>query len=719
MLGKVILKCFRKHESLEVDFTAGLNVIRGANEGGKSSLLEGIMYCTYGADVLGDTFAETVTWGYVDKDLKTVVEHIVAGRVYTFSRSKGSASVTWMENGEEQKVTGHTPTTNKAVEILGVSVDLASKLMMASQAGLRSTLEGGPTAVADLINTLADVGLVDRVLERAAKELITGSDMPLRERVTVAQDTIVALQTGMPSEAEIAEAQTQAQAVDAALVEIETRRRGHAEALGVADATLRDITTANQRHVDAKAAMERAAAALAQAQARVTKLSGDLVVVDENKIPELEGQIAQAKAVVERRTLYQRTAALTESRSPVEWVSEGGDAKQEFEEALSAARLEQSEAQQAVTAVEGEITATRRKMMSDGKCPTCGHSTQDPDHVAQHNAGVTAEVAALQQKLGLARVALAEKGGALKSLNDLSSTAARFQAAVEALNGRDPCITVDYGTYPAKINWVGEAPEALAVAPLEAALSRIRQQVNANARINGEIAGQQAAIATLQASLDDATATAAACPFHDNATALQARDAAAQAHSLAMREGTEKAQEKQALLTKAAQLLTRREERQAQVTVMQAEVVRLNSEIAEVAYNNEFVADVRALKPAISTHLWNLLLVSASSHFSKMRGQQTVVSRTDKGFKANDRSIKTLSGSTIDILAVAMRASLIMTFMPELDFIILDEPAHGCDENRTAELLGFLASVGFRQVVLASHDPLSESVAQNVIVIGE
>lgn len=719
MLGKVILKCFRKHESLEADFTDGLNVIRGANEGGKSSFLEGIMYATYGASVLTETFAETVTWGFVDKDLKVSVEHIIAGRKYTFIRSKSSASVTWTEDGEEKKVTGHTPVTAKAAEILGVEVDMANKLMMAGQAGLRSVLEGGPTAVADLINTLADVGLVDRVLERASKELPTGNDMVLRERMTVAEDTIINLQNGMPSEADIEAVRVKALEVDSALSEIEARRRQHAEDMGVADAALKDINTANQRHVDAKAACQRAEAAMQRANDALAAAKAKVVEVDESQIPALESRIAQVKAAVERRTLFNRVTVLNNGRGDVEWTSEGGDAKSEFESALSNARLELNDASMACAAVRSEVTAAKARLLTDGKCPTCGHTKSDPDHVAKHNAGVSAEIASLTQKLTLAGAKVTEKSSELKSLDDLASTAARFQASVEALEGRDPCITVDRGVYPAKIAWVGEKPSDESTGPLETALNNLRQQITANARAQGEIAGQQEAITTLRGNLADAQATAAACPLQDTASAIQARDAASAAHSAVMREATEKAREKQDLLSSAAQMVARREERMNQVTVMRAEIAKLQGNIAEMAYNNEFVADVRALKPAISTHLWNLLLVSASTHFSKMRTQQTVVTRTDTGFKANGRSIKTLSGSTLDILAVAMRASLIMTFMPELDFIVLDEPAHGCDEARTAELLGFLASVGFRQVILASHDSLSESVAQNVIRIGE
>jgi len=42
---------------------------------------------------------------------------------------------------------------------------------------------------------------------------------------------------------------------------------------------------------------------------------------------------------------------------------------------------------------------------------------------------------------------------------------------------------------------------------------------------------------------------------------------------------------------------------------------------------------------------------------------------------------------------------------------------HGCDEERSESMLGFLKSVDFRQTLLVSHESVSESVADNLIVL--
>ena len=44
MLNNLTLTNFRKHQNLSVDFTPGMNVLRAANEGGKSTMLEAVAY---------------------------------------------------------------------------------------------------------------------------------------------------------------------------------------------------------------------------------------------------------------------------------------------------------------------------------------------------------------------------------------------------------------------------------------------------------------------------------------------------------------------------------------------------------------------------------------------------------------------------------------------------------------------------------------------------
>ena len=141
-------------------------------------------------------------------------------------------------------------------------------------------------------------------------------------------------------------------------------------------------------------------------------------------------------------------------------------------------------------------------------------------------------------------------------------------------------------------------------------------------------------------------------------------------------------------------------------------------DLKKLAFNNNLLKKMRGLKPAITDHLWNTVLSAVSNFFSQLRGENSVVSKDNGGFKVNGKGIESLSGSTLDVLALSVRVALTKTFIPHMSFMALDEPAHGCDNDRTASMLGFLSSVGFNQILVASHDELSEAVADSVINLG-
>ena len=134
-------------------------------------------------------------------------------------------------------------------------------------------------------------------------------------------------------------------------------------------------------------------------------------------------------------------------------------------------------------------------------------------------------------------------------------------------------------------------------------------------------------------------------------------------------------------------------------------------------FNNVLVKNLRAIRPVIANKLWNTVLASVSVMFSQMRKEESWVTKEKDGFKVNGHSVESLSGSTLDLLGLAIRTSLLRTFLPQCGLLVLDEPMHGCDEARSESMLGFLKSVDFQQTLLVSHESVSESVADNLIVL--
>lgn len=146
-------------------------------------------------------------------------------------------------------------------------------------------------------------------------------------------------------------------------------------------------------------------------------------------------------------------------------------------------------------------------------------------------------------------------------------------------------------------------------------------------------------------------------------------------------------------------------------------ITDIRADLDALAFGNGLMKKLRLLKPTVTDHLWSLTLTTVSAYFGQIRGETSIVTKDSSGFQVNGEPLSSYSGSTKDALAIAIRAALTKTFLPGAAFMTLDEPAHGASEDRTGRILAFLAHVGIDQVVIASHDPLSESVADNLIYL--
>jgi len=111
------------------------------------------------------------------------------------------------------------------------------------------------------------------------------------------------------------------------------------------------------------------------------------------------------------------------------------------------------------------------------------------------------------------------------------------------------------------------------------------------------------------------------------------------------------------------------------------------------------------------------VLASVSVMFSTMRKEESWVTKEGSGFMVNGQPVESLSGSTLDILGMAIRCAMLRTFLPQCGLLVLDEPGHGCDSERVESMLGFLKGVNFQQTLLVSHEEVSETVADNLIIL--
>lgn len=706
MIVSLELNYFRKHESLSVTFTSGLNVLRGANEIGKTTLLEGILYALGGAKRLRNKLSEVVTWGHKESELRSRVVLRVAGTLYEFKRSKNGCEC----NYEGGKVVGQDEVTSFAEKLLGADMKTLGLLMLASQDGLRGALEDGPAAVSGLMGKLADFDLVDRIIDNATNSLMLGSDKPLIEKLTAAKAEVESARASIPDPSVVTNA---AKRVEQARLSFDAEERNNAglsEALEKTETALVDAKhavegrrQALQRVSDARAAITRDEQQLAAAKAAAATKP------DAQALVQLRTWIADASAVEEKVRDY---AAFTAITYPAEYW-EGTKEAFEAERSDLITRYNNTNAERAV--LQGEITATGRKRITSGKCPTCGHAALSDEHVAKHNAEVDAEVATLTARLTALQATVTQLGGDVKAYDSVVSGARRYEQALAKVKGN---YTLDLNVYPHRAAWADPIPQRVDAAEWKTELSRLEALERTAVQAEGRATVLTESVARGRQALADAEELLARLPEVDLVPYQQAYDAAYSALAASnARLGTLRSEvtvlsiEKDRLERAAAEAVRTLESAQRRV-------VELEKDIETLAFNNAFMTKLKKIKPIITDHLWNTVLAAVSSFFSTLRGEPSVVSKAPEGFRVDDKPIESLSGSTLDVLALAIRVALSKTFVPHSSFMVLDEPAHGCDAARTGNVLSFLASVGFEQTILASHDELSEAVADNVIALG-
>lgn len=708
MITSLSLSHFRKHVDQGVDFTPGLNVLRGSNEHGKTSILESALYALYGTKALRTSLEDTVTWGHKVNQLKVILGITISDVAYSFSRSKAGAEVTWQGG----MVTGQAEVSKYAADLLGADAKTAALLMMASQDGLAGALGEGPGKVSELISKLADFALLDQVLDAAQTKLQLGSEEPLRVKLADTLTALEVLQNEAPpvdaaatlaAEWEAAEADsTRLVAMNEAV--FQPGLDSAAAALGLAEAGNRSHEAARQNVVNLQTRLDAE-------QARLTAAETASAMPDEGPIAGLQQQIADAgqhQVLVDQKALLD---ALPPYPSTC-WEGTHADMLAEMATAYAQAATHDSR----IAGALGEIRGLEGSVLTQGKCPTCGQDVNGDAHIAERNADLQQRIAGLRLEISNLRTLADGYRDTAKQVADLDHLGKKW---VEVATRLGPLVSVNASVYPPALSWAGGAVTgAVDVRPLQRQIKQVQDAVTAANQAAGRASAHRAAAVDLLQQVLAANAALAVLPAVDTDPLKGAHDEAYRAyleHSTMMRNAAGRVSE---LLQQVNAWKVAAASHAERVKSAGTRVTELRTEIETVSYNNAFLKKVKALKPAISDHLWSLTLSAVSTFFSQMRGEQSIVTKDKDGFKVNGQAVDSLSGSTKDLLALAVRVALTRTFIPHATFITLDEPAHGCDTGRTGNLLGFLASCGMQQVILASHDDLSESVADNVIAVG-
>lgn len=688
MLEVLKLTNFRQHRDLTVNFTAGLNVIRGANEAGKSTIMEAIAYVLYGARSLANSLEETVTWGEQDSTLRVELTFSFDGVPGWVRRGKSGASLKYGATTAE----GQSEVTRFFERLFKVDAKMASNLQIASQNKVRGALEGG-SAVA-LIESLADFSLLETLVDKITTHRPSGNTNLVLTRL----NTLKAAQGAeIPPEPD-------AGPVEAVKGHLRTLEGSLEGSKGMEAAYAALVPAARERIAQARLRASQAEAARRRVELIQAELAKSLPAVTGNA-EVIAGWREAAQKEANRLSLL-KVYRTQEPKLEDVW----GGTREAFLAELEGTKALHATLQADIQLARDRITQQRAMRINEKSCAFCKKSLEDVPEVASVNASVDAALETAQAELAALANRLGEATATLAALQAIQLADAKYPGLFPLSHW-----THSEDRVPPRVTWIGEPPSTEAD---DTDYYGLIKQAEASAK---ELANAEGRRAALQAELLQVQATAdqnVQSTIEDEATIAdwEVRKQGVQNLTLEVN----KCKGELALAEQAYQhALVLRKQAMDAAAAAAKEIAAVTQELEDMGFYNELVKKIRAARPAVANKLWALVMAAVSHYTTQGRGQPSVVTRDDGGFKINGKAATggNYSGSAQDVLGLAIRLALVKTFLPGSPFMIMDEIAAACDDSRELDLLGMVLAADIPQVLLVTHSNAAESFATNLVQI--
>lgn len=701
MIKTLQLKNFRQHTDLALSFDQGVTVLRGANEAGKSTVFEAIAYALFGARATRNN--ELTTWGQPEGSHQVLLTFEIGGVEYTIKRNAKSAEL----NYDGGRVTGQTDTARFCEQLLDLKSGMGTKLMLVPQNEMRGTLSDGGAKTTAMIEQLADLGQIEEIITKLQTHWHTGKTALIEHSL----DTFKQQHT--EAKAELAATEDPEKGLQDKLKGL---RSEHYD-LSVAESALKvacerlevELTEAENVEQSIQDVERRTLVAQTKLEAVQRTLSEPVPEFDERAVAQTEEWLDQARR---EQAFYQDWLSLKDYQP----VARSTKSKEQ----LCTDRDQLKEEGQAVERQLATNLAGQRLLHSqishDLTCPTCKREWEDADARRAANTEKMEAIENLSEEEKQLREAITRIASETSSVEGLLNQPLRSPQAGSLWE------ELDDGMWPPLYRWSENIPTEVTDADIratekEVAEARLRQQLHIEL-LNKRQAAQdeQVAMQDLLTQLEEARQTLPVLERSSQEVRLELHDKQREwqdaKRKLAELNSTiENFDVQHQPVRDAYRALQRRVEQTA------VEVSRYTEELKAARQANALLKALRTVKPQLANQVWQTVCSTVSHYFSLMRNQPSVVSKEAAGFAVDGHDTESLSGSTLDILGLAIRIALTKTFMPTCRFLLLDEPFAASDAERTAQALGFISSVGFDQVVIITHEDATEAVADNLITI--
>jgi DNA repair exonuclease SbcCD ATPase subunit len=711
MLKQLILRNFRQHRELTINFQPGVNAIVGANEAGKSSVVEALGYAWYGSAYLTEPIADVIRWGCQANDMQVELYQEINGVTYHTKRGPSGAEMRW----PGQYVVGQDAVTAYNAELLNVKPKVASKLLFAAQGDLRGALTGGATKAVELIDRIADLSIVDDLTTLVSRRNPSGSTARHSAALTELQCSLEALQ---PPAVDVTALAAEVAAAKAAVEPIEREASRVSAELQRVEAGL----TAAQRQLaeasrlggeresliqQSGAASARLAVARAAADALVRPFEGDDHAIEQ----QLE---ARGVAAAGRATLIGVQAQVIAwnaeyARLPATEFLAGEELLSWYEKALKDHKLLSAEWDKQ----RADVAAWKAQLITAENCNLCGRNLSTVEEVLNTNARLSAQIAQNESTIPGLADKLKLLGSQLETLRMLDRLWSGMSGAAICQHPQVEKAPAPHGMWKLRCN--AEIPPEDTTLKADCATWGAYKVAVHRADASVKAAAQQVA------DLDRKLAATSVPDTQQIEARIQQLSLERTKWQLQVDENTRsrmdasyRVQTAEREASSGALMIRNYSEKYSKLS---ASIIEQQKLVKQMETANELLSILKTAKQVLANRIWDSILLAVTSYLASVRGIEAAVTREDDRFRVGGKPAASLSGSAKDALGLAIRLALMQVFVPNTRVVVLDEPGQGCDAMREPAMLALAKRAGFSQVVLVTHNRDVQELADNLVML--
>lgn len=689
-VSRVLAKNFGTIELAEKSFTDGLNVIRGPNEAGKSTLVEAVLYGMFGVNALRGTVEETVRAGCKPSDLGVELDY----GEYEAKRTKSSASVI----GPGVKISGQGNVSEFFYSLLGIQKGNERSVLIAEQGKTAGILDGKPGDVSTLIEGLAGFTQIDSVIEKIKHDFPSGNQALLEEMLEEEKVKLLAKKEIKPEDhniflEKVKNWEASLKVADGEIEDLRSSISSKDKELAEIDAgvKLKEKLAADIEEVQAGIEVDNTAieTATAASKAIIPNVSEETKLV--NDYP----------AAVEKWNLYVEVTSF-------DWDGDKWDGSRESLDAEIKSVASKVEIDSKTLAdSEAEVRSIRRRINNDTTCGECG---QDITKIhAELNTKLEKELVAATEKIVELNGSLEDSKGTLDTLNNI------VREQKERTDYKEYAVAEE--VFPWTLEWKGEAP----VKPSNKSFTAAKKAISESEAIERSVEQALKDIEKLSADSTEKINKHVALQQEFNNMFVQ-DGADLKAIIIVLKHNLEGMIVDREVLVEeisrnekeAVRIKTYADSLAKGVSELEVKVVEIKGRMKEDKDNALILSEARKAKHKVLNKVWESVLASVSRSFSDMRGYESTVKKTEKGFAVDGIPVHRLSGSAKSILGIAVRSALRDIFAPAAGFMSLDEPSSDCGEERTALVVAAIVSIK-GQVLVITHEDISDGSADTII----